>query len=127
MSIKLLRFSLALIFLWFGFLKIFNVSPVFDIIASAYPFITNHIILYQFLAVLEIAIGIGMLVPKLTRISSWVMIGHLAVATLGVLLSSQAFLGAFPLLSVVGEFVVKNIVLIAGAWVVLVDSKRTRF
>ncbi len=123
MAIKLLRVSLALVFLWFGLLKLFDVSPVFDIIAQSYPFITNHHALYLLLGVLEIALGIGILIPKTSVISAWVMVGHLAFATLGVLLSPQAFSGAFPLLSVIGEFVVKNFVLIGGALVLISQNK----
>ena len=119
-AMKFLRLSLAVVFLWFGFLKLFNVSPVFDIIASVYPFITSHQSLYLLLALFEIVVGVGMLVPRMVVVSSWVMIGHLALATFGVLLTPQAFTGSFPFLSVVGEFVVKNFVLMAGAFVVLV-------
>lgn len=127
MSIKFLRISLAVVFLWFGLLKLFNVSPVFDVIAKAYPFITNNPTLYFLLAVLEIALGIGILIPKIFIVSSWVMVGHLLVATFGVLLSPQAFTGSFPFLSVVGEFVVKNFVLIAGALVLISQNKKDGF
>ena len=34
---ELMRISLGVIFLWFGALKVFNVSPVYDFVVTAYP------------------------------------------------------------------------------------------
>ncbi len=118
LAIKFLQISLSVVFLWFGFLKLFGVSPVGEIIAKAYPFIAANRYLFLSLALLEIALGIGIAVPRLTKISAWVMAAHLLVATFGVLFSSQAFTGGFPVLNMAGEFVIKNFVLIAGAMVV---------
>lgn len=121
---RVLRVSLALVFVWFGVLKIAGVSPVVGIIAKSYPFIAEIPTFYFLLALLEIVLGIGILIPRLVSLSAWIMVGHLLVATLGVLLSPQAFAGGFPLLSVVGEFVVKNFVLIAGALVVISENEK---
>lgn len=117
-AIWMLKASLTVVFVWFGTLKLLNVSPVFDVISAAYPFITSHYVLYFCLAVLEIVLGICLLIPRFARLAGWVMVAHLVIATLGVLFSPQAFTSGFPLLSVVGEFVVKNFVLMAAALVV---------
>lgn len=118
-SIEILKFSLAFVFIWFGFLKLLNVSPVLDVIAHAYPFFAVHPTAYLGLAVLEIALGIGILISRFIWPIGWIMVFHLFIATFGVLLSPQAFIGNFLVLSIVGEFVVKNFVLIAGILVVL--------
>lgn len=118
LAIKLLKLSLFIVFLWFGILKLLNVSPVLDIVAGAYPFIANTPWFFTALALFEIILGIGILIPRFMKISAWIMIFHLLFATLGVLVSPQAFIGGFPYLSMVGEFVVKNFVLVAGALVV---------
>ncbi len=123
LELKLLKISIAVVFIWFGLLKFLNVSPVVDIIARAYPFITENQILYLFLAVLEILIGIGLLIPKFVRVSALVAAIHLSIATLGVLFSPQAFLTSFPFLSLVGEFVIKNLVLIAGVLLIAKNSR----
>lgn len=122
-SLKILKISLATIFLWFGFLKLFDVSPVANVIASSYPWIIEIRIFYVLLALTEIGLGIGILIPRLTKISAWLMAAHLLAATFGVLFSPQAFVGSFPLLSLTGEFVVKNFVLIAGAFVIAENPK----
>ncbi|RJQ28464.1 DUF417 family protein [Candidatus Parcubacteria bacterium] len=118
-ALTLLRFSLAFVFLWFGLLKLFGVSPVLDVIARAYPFMVENKTLFLLLAILEVALGIGILVRRFAVLSAWIMVGHLLLATGGVLFSPQAFVNHFPFLSVVGEFVIKNIVLIASALLVI--------
>ena len=123
-SITWMRLALAVVFIWFGLLKFLNVSPVVDIIARAYPIITENHIFYLSLAILEIFIGIGLLIPKLVKISAIVAIFHLLIATLGVLFSPQAFLTSFPFLSLVGEFVIKNFVLIGAALVIIAHGRQ---
>ena len=117
-SLTILKVSLAMVFVWFGLLKFFDVSPVANIIASAYPWLMEIRIFYVLLALFEIGLSIGILVPKISKIIAALMILHLLGATFGVLFSEQAFVGGFPYLSVVGEFVVKNFVLIAGAFII---------
>lgn len=123
LELKLLKISIAIVFLWFGLLKFLGVSPVVDIIARAYPFIAENRVFFLSLAILELFIGIGLLIPKLMKISAVIAIIHLSIATLGVLFSPQAFLTSFPFLSLTGEFVVKNLVLIAGAFVIAKNSR----
>lgn len=118
-AIEIMRFALALVFLWFGLLKLFNVSPVLDVIAISFPTIAENQILYLLLAILEIAIGIGIFLPRIQRFFLWVLIGHLLAATIGVLTSGYAFASNFPLLTFTGEFVIKNIVLMAAALVLI--------
>jgi uncharacterized membrane protein YkgB len=123
-TITFLRYSLSLVFVWFGLLKLFNVSPVVDIIAEAYPFMVHINILYVLLALFEVMIGIGFLIKKYVVLVSWLAVAHLLIATTGVLFTHQAFTTTFPMLSVVGEFVVKNIVLAASA-LVIIGSKES--
>lgn len=116
-AVWLLRASLALVFLWFGLLKAFGVSPVIEVIDIAYPAILNYPFLFDLLILLELAIGVGLLVSRFARTAALLGAIHLTIATLGVLFSPQAFSGGFPFLTLIGEFVVKNIVLIAALFV----------
>ncbi|MDO8537229.1 MAG: hypothetical protein Q7R94_03205 [bacterium] len=119
LGFTLLRFSFSFIFLWFGLLKLFNVSPLSDLIFLAYPFIAQSHVLSLLLAVLEIAIGIGIFIPRISSAVLWIMIAHLLMATAGVFHSPYAFNMGFPILSFMGEFVVKNLALISGALVLI--------
>ncbi|MBI3486499.1 hypothetical protein HY025_06230 [Candidatus Daviesbacteria bacterium] len=117
-SINFLKFSLALVFIWFGFLKLINLSPVTEIVKNSLPFLGNNFSYFFFcLAFFEIAVGFGLLFKKSSRISALLIILHLTIASLSVLLT-QGFNSSFPILTLAGEFVTKNLVLIAAASVV---------
>lgn len=118
-SMTVLRLSLAITFLWFGILKLFNVSPAIKIIQLAMPAQLVHSQLFFFLlSALEICIGIAFFMPRLARFAAVVMILHLFIATISVLFT-QGFDPRFPVLSLPGEFVVKNFVLIGAGLVII--------
>jgi putative oxidoreductase len=114
-----LRFSFSLLFVWFGLLKLFNVSPVSDLILVAYPVIAQSPLLSFLLAILEVAIGIGIFIPRISVVMLWVMLVHLLIATIGVFHSGYAFSLGVPILSFMGEFALKNLALIGGALVLI--------
>lgn len=122
-ALLLLRWSLGITFLWFGILKLFNVSPILDIIRHALPaFLASSNPFMFSLAVLEILIGILLLAHKFVKLTAIVLILHLLVAT-GSVLFTQGFSPWFPVLSLAGEFVVKNLVLMAAGFVLLVEHE----
>src|SRR5258705_3464160 len=117
--VMLFRLSLGVTFFWFGLLKLFNVSPILNIIKQALPPVLGESQLFLFvLSAIEVVIGLAFLTNRYVKITSIVMIIHLAVDSLLVLFT-QGFDPRFPLLSLPGEFVVKNLVLItAGLFLV---------
>lgn len=66
----------------------------------------------------EILIGLSFLTNRLVKLAVLVMIVQLLIATISVLLT-QGFDPRFPVLSLKGEFVVKNLVLMAAGFVLL--------
>jgi len=119
------RFSLGIIFVWFGILKLTGVSPVIPVIEQSFPFIVKSHMFYAILGWFEVVVGIGILIPALTMVVSMLIIAHLIIATMGVLISPQSFINGFPVLSVVGEFVVKNLALIALALMISICTKKS--
>ncbi len=116
---RLLRYSLGLVFLWFGLLKVFGASPVSRIILFAMPsFVADIPWFFLVLGLAEVAIGLGFFFRKTAPIASVVMILHLLVATISVLVT-QGFSTGFPFLTIEGEFVIKNIVFIAAGIAVI--------
>ena len=113
------RFSLAVVFFWFGILKVASVSPVAGLLRSSIPFLANSPCL-QLLGVVEMAIGIGLLVNRLTKTATLLMIFHL-LGTFSVFLIAPhlMFAPTFPALTMDGEFVLKNIVLLSAALVII--------
>ncbi len=117
-SIPLLRYALAIIFLWFGALKLLGVSPVVDMIQASYPFFPSWFIFV--LGIWEVCIGLGLLTKKLPRITLtllWLqMLGTLASPFFAPHLFFNA--GNLFYLTTLGEFVIKNIVLVAASFVI---------
>ncbi|MEK7579269.1 MAG: DUF417 family protein [Patescibacteria group bacterium] len=125
--VVILRYSLAIIFVWFGLLKIFGFNPVFDLINAVMPTLAVPPGLI-FLGVFETAIGIGLLVNKARPIVHVLLLLHLAGTFLSFIMGTEiVFQPHFPILSLAGEFVIKNMTLaIAGLVVLLHESHRAR-
>ncbi len=120
-----LRIALGITFVWFGVLKLFNASPATEmIIHSMEPVFKANNLFFFALSILEISIGVLLLMNRFVKPVSVVMMGHLTVATLLVLVT-QGFSPRFPILSLEGEFVVKNLVLIAAGLSLFFEKKET--
>jgi uncharacterized membrane protein YkgB len=127
-SLPVLRVSLGLVFVWFGALKVFGVTPVFDLVASTVYWVDPDWFVPA-LGVAEILIGIGLVGGWLLR---WVLLAFVAqmvgTALVFVTLPEVAFQDGNPLrLTVEGEFVIKNLVLLAAGLVVgaTIDPRKT--
>ena len=118
-SIPALRVSLGLVFIWFGALKTFGVSPVVGIIQQTYTFLPIHL-LVLILGGWETLIGICMISKRVLRCALILMCIHLTGTFLAVYLApGHFFVQKIPfLLTADGEFVMKNIVLMAAALVI---------
>lgn len=118
-SVTALRVTLGLVFLWFGALKLFDSSPVTELLKHTYWFLP----LKPFAAALgawEVLVGVGLLVKRALRFTLVLVCLHLAGTFTALLLGPGLFFHAGnPLwLTVEGEFVVKNLVLVAAGLVV---------
>jgi uncharacterized membrane protein YkgB len=126
-SLPALRWSLAIVFIWFGALKVFGVSPVVDLVASTVYWVDPEWFV-PVLGVVEILIGIGLA----SRIGLRIVLLALIAQMLGtflvfLLLPEIAFQDGNPLkLTVEGEFVLKNLVLLSAAMVVGAEVDRSR-
>jgi len=124
-GILALRLSLAFVYVAFGALKIVGLSPVADLVASMVPFLpaeTAVIAMGVFEVVVGALLAVGVFVP-------WVAAAQV-VHLLGTFLvffvyPALTYSDGNPLaLTVVGEFIAKNVVLIAGLFVVAAFSRR---
>lgn len=118
-SITALRLALGSVFLWFGALKIFGSSPVASLIQATYHFMPLGIFVL-FLGVWEMAIGIGIILKRALRCVLILLAIHL-IGTFTAIWFNPAifFVRGIPFcLTIDGEFVIKNLVLITAALVV---------
>ncbi len=114
-GIRLLRISLALVFIWFGVLKVIGYSPVEALVANTVPWIPSEIFI-PFLGIWEVIVGLGLLFQYKLRLTLFLYWLQLAGTFLVLLVQPElSFQGGNPLLlTTEGEFVIKNLILITG-------------
>lgn len=122
LSSALMRGSLALVFLWFGALKLMNESPVVALLEHSFAFLARTPWL-QLLGLVEILIAVGLVVPRLAKIAAVTVLLHLCgTLSVAVVAPHLVFAPRFPVLTMEGEFILKNVVLMAAAIAVLLPS-----
>jgi len=118
-GVPALRISLGIVFLWFGLLKVFGVSPVADLVTEVYLFLPRDFFL-MILGIWEAIIGIGLLFKITLRLMLALLWLQMAGTFFALVLSPTMFFtnGNLLLLTIEGEFVIKNIVLITASIVI---------
>lgn len=118
-GVPLLRISLGVVFLWFGVLKILDVSPVSGLVAKTIYWFDPDVVVPA-LGAVEVFVGLCLLAGRLMRIALPLLVLQMAGTFLVlILLPDVAFRDGNPLLlTVEGEFVVKNLVLFSAALVI---------
>lgn len=117
-TIKLMRLSLGIIFVWYGMLKFFpTLSPAEDLAIKTIDIMFFNLIdgslSIKLLAMLEVAIGIGFLSGFYTKIVTIIFLGHMVCTFAPLfLLPEFSFTQAPYAFTLVGQYIVKNIVFI---------------
>ena len=121
-SLPLLRISLGVVFLWFGALKLTNSTPIADLIANTVRFLPASWFVPA-LGGFEVVLGIALFVGRRMGVVAALMVAHLGGTFMVLVIQPEVvFQRDNPLLlTMTGEFVVKNVVLIA-AGIVLASS-----
>lgn len=113
-----LRISLAIIFIWFGALKFLGMSPAEELVRRTVYWFQPDI----FVPVLgwwEVAIGIGLLIRPLIRVSILLLFLQMPGTMLPLILLPDVCFTQFPLgLTLEGQYIIKNLILISAALVV---------
>ncbi len=124
-SLPVLRYSMAIIFIWFGALKPLGNSPANDLIAkTVYWF--NPDIFIPILGIWEIVIGICLIYTPLIRVGLFLLALQMPGTFLPLILRPEICFTRFPFdLTLEGQYIIKNLVLIGAALVV--GSKVTPF
>lgn len=118
-GVTTLRLALALVFIWFGTLKVIGASPVADLVSSTLPFLPARVSV-PLMGALEVMIGLGLATRVGLRLVLLLFVLQMAGTFLVfILLPGQSFQRGNPLLlTVTGEFVLKNSILLAAGFVV---------
>ncbi|MDP9238101.1 MAG: hypothetical protein M3P30_12030 [Chloroflexota bacterium] len=116
---EILRVAVALVFIWFGALKLADRSPVADLVADTVYWVPSGSFV-RFLGVWEVVVGMGLLLRVAMRIVLLLFFVQMAGTFLVLVIHpGTAFQSHNPLLlTTTGEFVIKNLVLIAAGLVI---------
>jgi len=112
-----IKISLAIVYVWFGALKVLGVSPVEELIKETYSWFPEPQFI-TFLGFWEMLIGVLLLFRKTLKtglILMWLQMGGIF---LGLVFSPSIYfrnLNIF-LLTTEGEFVIKNLVLLSASY-----------
>lgn len=114
----LLRYSLAIIFIWFGYLKVIGASPAAELVAkTAFWFDADIFIIV--LGVWEMLIGLFLCFKPLLRIAILLLFLQMPGTFLPLVLFPEVCFENFPLeLTMEGQYIIKNLILISAAIVV---------
>jgi len=118
-GIRVLRVCLGIVFVWFGLLKVIGKSPVAELVAHTVYWVPSAFFV-PFLGAWEIVVGLGLLFALALRLILFLFWLQMAGTFLVLVVKPDiAFQGGNPLLlTTEGEFVIKNLVLIAAGLVV---------
>jgi uncharacterized membrane protein YkgB len=117
-GIRILRVSLGLVFAWFGALKMLGVSPDQELAAqTVYWF--DPAILLPLLGWWEILIGAGLIIRPLVRVAIALLVIQMPGTLLPLFLLPDICFTSVPFgLTMEGQYIIKNLVLIGAAIVV---------
>ncbi|HEY7704460.1 MAG TPA: DoxX family membrane protein [Acidimicrobiia bacterium] len=123
-GVTLLRWSIGVIFVWFGALKLVpGLSPADEIATKTAMALTFNLFSEDFvrtaLAVLEIAIGLGLLLGRFLRLTLLLLFAQMAGTLTPLFLFPERIWSDFPfVLTLEGQYILKNAVLISAGIVI---------
>ncbi|HEY3780157.1 MAG TPA: DoxX family protein [Fimbriimonadaceae bacterium] len=130
-AVVLLRCALGVIFLWFGILKLFpGRSPAEALAGKTILMLTFGLmkpaLSVPFLGLFETVLGLLLVSGKAVRLTTAVMLFHMAGTLTPLVLFPHDTFAVFPFEpNLVGQYILKNFVLIAGALVVASMNPKT--
>ena len=118
-GLLILRISLGIVFLWFGLLKFFKgLSPAEDLVRNTVYFIDPDVFI-PILAAWESLIGIGLITGKFLRVTILLLFLQMPGTALPLLILPEKVWSVFPFgLTLEGQYIVKNLVLIGAGLVI---------
>ncbi len=118
------RFSLFIVFFWFGFLKVVSLSPAEGLVTHLHQETLARIIpsdqFVILLGLFECTIGLLWLFPKMTKWAFYLFSFQMFTTFLPLLyLPTDTWQNSF-VLTLTGQYIVKNLVLVGSALLILI-------
>lgn len=121
---RLMAYALAVLYLWFGMLKFFSrMSPAEDLVITTVDSLFFGIIpasasLY-IVATWEVLLGALLLSGWHRRWAAILVLVHMAFTFTPLFLFPELCFDPFPVFTLVGQYILKNLVLVVGAIMLL--------
>jgi uncharacterized membrane protein YkgB len=126
---KLFKFSIFLVYFWFGLLKVTGDSPaspmVLKLLDRTMPFMDAATFLILF-GLFEVVIGLLFLVPRLEKLATVLLAIHLITTILPLFLLPQFTWTGFLTPTMEGQYIIKNILIIALAFGIIARFRTSR-
>ena len=118
-GVTLLRYSLGIIYIWFGILKPFGLSPAQELVENTVYWFSNPSDFVPILGWWEVIIGITMCIKPLIRFSIFLLFIQMPGTFLPLVLLPEVCFTNFPFgLTTEGQYIIKNLIIISAAIVV---------
>lgn len=113
-----LRYSLAVIFIWFGALKPLGISPAQELVAHTVYWIPPEIFM-PILGWWEVAIGVCLVIRPLLRLAILLLFLQMIGTVMPLFILPEVCFTRFPFgLTLEGQYIIKNLIIISSAFVI---------
>ena len=117
-GLPLLRYSIAIVFIWFGLLKPLGMSPAADLVARTVVWFSPGWFV-PFLGWWEVLIGLTLLYRPLIRVSILLLFLQMPGTMLPLVFLPEVCFTQIPFgLTLEGQYIIKNLVLISAGLVI---------
>ena len=118
-GVTLLRYSLGIIYIWFGALKPLGLSPAQELVENTVYWFEDPKTFVPILGVWEDVIGITICIKPLIRVALFLLFIQMPGTFLPLILFPEVCFTNFPFgLTLEGQYIVKNLIIISAAIVV---------
>ncbi|SIN65959.1 hypothetical protein [Algoriphagus halophilus] len=111
------RFSLFIIYFWFGILKVFGLSPAEALVENLFQETLgtwfDFSLFCMGFGIFECLLGILWLFPKLSKVALYLLFFHMATTFLPVLVLTEEIWQTWFTPTLVGQYIIKNLALIS--------------
>ena len=116
-SLPIVQSAIGVVFIWFGALKIIGISPAAELVEKTVYFFPPELFV-PILGVWEVLIGLFFLYRPLIRLGILLLFLQLPGTFLPIILLPEVVFTTFPYgLTVEGQYIIKNLVIIGAALV----------
>jgi uncharacterized membrane protein YkgB len=117
-SIVIMRIALAIVYIWFGGLKVIGLSPAGELVKETVFWFRPELFI-PVLGICEVLIGLGLLIRRFVPITILLLLLHMMATLFPLFILTDACFDTFPYRpTLVGQYIIKNLVFVAGALVI---------